>query len=44
VSQNLSRARTRGSHLHGNREIHWLAIRDSSARMVRIGKDAPVIR
>ena len=35
---------TRGSRLHGNREIHWLANRDSSSRMVRIGKDAPVIR
>jgi hypothetical protein len=37
-------SRTRGNHLHGNREIHWLANRDSSSRMVRIGKDAPVIR
>ena len=37
-------SRTRGSHLHGNREIHWLANPDSSSWMVRIGKDAPVIR
>ena len=37
-------SRTRGNHLHGNREIHWLAVRGSPSRTVRIGKDAPVIR
>ena len=37
-------SRTRGSHLHGNRDIHWLAVGERPSRTVRIGKDAPVIR
>ena len=37
-------SRTRGSHLHGNREILWLADRESPSRSVRIGKVVPVIR
>ena len=37
-------SRTRGSHLHGNREILWLADRESPSWAVRIGKVAPVIR
>lgn len=37
-------SRTRGSHLHGNREILWLAVRESPSWAVRIGKVAPVIR
>ena len=37
-------SRTRGSHLHGNRDNHWLAVRESPSRTVRIEKDAPVIR
>jgi hypothetical protein len=36
--------RTRGSHLHGNREILWLAVQESPSRTVRIGKVVPVIR
>ena len=37
-------SRTRGSHLHGNREILWLAVRERPSWAVRIGKVAPVIR
>jgi hypothetical protein len=37
-------SRTRGSHLHGNRDIHWPAVGERPSRTVRIGKDAPVIR
>ena len=37
-------SRTRGSHLHGNREILWPAAREFPFRTVRIGKGAPVIR
>ena len=37
-------SRTRGSHLHGNREILWLAVLESPSWAVRIGKVAPVIR
>jgi hypothetical protein len=37
-------SRTRGSHLHGNREILWLTVRGSPSRTVRIGKVVPVIR
>jgi hypothetical protein len=37
-------SRTRGSHLHGNRDIHWPAAWESPTRTVRIGKDALVIR
>ncbi len=37
-------SRTRGSHLFGNRELLWLAVRESPSRAVRIGKVAPVIR
>ena len=37
-------SRTRGSHLHGNREILWPAVRESPSWAVRIGKVAPAIR
>ena len=37
-------SRTRGSHLQGNREILWLAVRESPSWAVRIGKVVPVIR
>lgn len=37
-------SRTRGSRLQGNREILWLAVRESPSWAVRIGKVAPVIR
>ena len=37
-------SRTRGSHLHGNRELLWLAVWESPSWAVRIGKVAPVIR
>jgi hypothetical protein len=37
-------SRTRGSHLQGNREIPWLAVRESPSWAVRIDKVAPVIR
>ena len=37
-------SRTRGSHLHGNREILWLAVLESPSWTVRVGKVAPVIR
>jgi hypothetical protein len=37
-------SRTRGNHLHGNRDIHWLAAWECPSQVVRIGKDAPVIR
>jgi hypothetical protein len=37
-------SRTRGSYLHGNRDIHWSAVWESPSRAVRIEKDAPVIR
>lgn len=36
-------SRTRGSHLHGNRDIHWPAV-GKVRPGVRIGKVAPVIR
>lgn len=35
---------TRGSHLHGSRELLWLAAWESPSWAVRIGKVAPVIR
>ncbi len=37
-------SRTRGSHLHGNRELLWLAVLESPSWAVRIGKVVPVIR
>jgi hypothetical protein len=37
-------SRTRGSHLHGNRDIHWPAVGGVRPTAVRIGKGAPVIR
>ena len=37
-------SRTRGSHLQGNREILWLAVRESPSWAVRIGKVVPVIQ
>ena len=37
-------SRTRGSRLHGNREILWPAVRESPSWAVRIDKVAPVIR
>jgi hypothetical protein len=37
-------SRTRGSHLHGNRDIHWPAVGRVHPSAVRIGKVAPVIR
>jgi hypothetical protein len=33
-------SRTRESHLHGNRDIHWLPVWESPSRAVRIGKGA----
>jgi hypothetical protein len=37
-------SRTHASHLQGNRDIHWLAIRESPTRAARIGKGAPATR
>ena len=37
-------SRTHASHLQGNRDILWLAIRESPTQAARIGKGAPVIR
>ena len=36
-------SRTHGSHLHGNREILWMAVAQFVAA-ARIGKGAPAIR
>ncbi len=37
-------SRTHENHLKGNRDIHWLAIGESSTPAARIGKEAPATR